>query len=97
MNKLVAAFAGRPVRFISVTDESEEKVRAYMGEHPMKAWIGLDSSRQTFRAFGVRGIPEVFIIDPYGRITLKITPSFLYPSDIEKALKMPPPKPDPAR
>lgn len=93
MNKLNDAFAGQPVRFISVTDESAETVEAFTREHPMKAEIALDPGKKAFLAFGVRGIPEAFIIDPYGRIHLRITPSFLYKSDIAKALKASPPPP----
>lgn len=96
MNRLAEAFEGRPVRFISVTDEPEETVREFLARKPMKAWIGLDPSRRAFAAFRVKGIPQVFVIDRYGRITLKITPSFLYKSDIEKALESPPPSPSAA-
>jgi thiol-disulfide isomerase/thioredoxin len=91
MNKMVESFEGRPVRFISVTDEERAPVEAFLMKHPMKAWIGLDPKGLVFRAFGVNSRPEVFVIDPYGRISLKIHPSFLYRSDIEEALKAPPP------
>jgi peroxiredoxin len=91
MNKLVESFSGRPVRFISVTDETREAVETFTKVHPMKAWIGLDPAGAAFKAFGVDSRPEVFVIDPYGRIWIKIHPSFLYKSDIEDALKAPPP------
>jgi thiol-disulfide isomerase/thioredoxin len=91
MNKLVQSFEGRPVRFISVTDETREAVEAFTKTHPMKAWIGLDPAGAAFKAFGVDSRPQVFVIDPYGRIWIKIHPSFLYKSDIEDALKAPPP------
>jgi thiol-disulfide isomerase/thioredoxin len=91
MNGMVDAFAGRPVHFISVTDEDRSTVEGYLKVHPMKAWIGLDPGGAAFRAFDVDSRPEVFVIDPYGRISLKIHPSFLYKSDIEDAIKAPPP------
>lgn len=91
MNKLEGKFAGRPVVFLSVTDEPRETVERYAAAHPIAAWIGLDSDRSMMRAFGVRSIPQTFVIDPYGRVALKITPSFLYESDIEAAIKAPPP------
>ena len=91
MNKLVAAFAGKPVHFISVTDESREAVESFMKTHPMKAEIGLDPEEAAFRAFNVRSRPEVYVIDPYGRLWIKVHPSFLYQSDIEEALHAPPP------
>ncbi len=93
MNKMVESFQGRPVRFISVTDEDRAPVDAFLAKHPMNAWIGLDSQGAAFRAFGVDSRPEVFVIDPYGRISIKIHPSFLYKSDIEEALKAAPPPP----
>ena len=96
MNSMVQSFEGRPVRFISVTTEGEEAVLDFLRTHPMKAWIGLDASRRVSQAFRVTGIPDVFIIDPYGRISLRVNPSFLYKSDIEKALKAAPPPPPPA-
>lgn len=93
MNKMVDAFQGRPVRFISITDEPAAVVETFMRTHPMRAWIGLDPWGKAFEAFGVRGRPEVFIIDPYGRIYMRINPSFLYKSDIAKAMKARPPEP----
>ncbi len=96
MNRMAEAFEGRPVRFISVTDEPEAIVREFLSQRPMRGWIGLNPSRDAFAAFRVTAVPKVFVIDPYGRITLKITPSFLYKSDIEKALKASPPEPSPA-
>lgn len=91
MNKMVDAFAGRPVRFISITDETRAPVEEFLKTHVMKEWIGLDPSGAAFKAFGVESRPEVFVIDPYGRIWIKIHPSFLYKSDIEEALDAPPP------
>ncbi len=91
MNKLVDSFKDQPVRFLSVTDEPRETVEAFMKLHPMHAWIGLDGALAG--AYGSRVRPEVFIIDPYGRIALRISPSFLYASDIKKALKAKAPEP----
>jgi thiol-disulfide isomerase/thioredoxin len=93
MNKMVDSFAGQRVRFISVTDEERPVVEAYLAKHAMKAEIGLDPEQAAFRAFKVDSRPEVFVIDPYGRIWIKIHPSFLYKSDIEDALKAAPPRP----
>ena len=91
MNKLVESFSGKPVHFISITDETREAVEKFTRTHPMKAEIGLDPDEAAFRAFNVRSRPEVYVIDPYGRIWIKIHPSFLYKSDIEEALNAPPP------
>lgn len=91
MNKMADSFSGRPVRFLSVTDESQDKVAAFLKDHPMRAWIGLDPGRSAFRAFKVTSVPQVYVIDPYGRIWHHLEPMFFYNSDIEDALKAPAP------
>lgn len=93
MNKLVDKFQGRPVRFISVTDEKAATVRAFMADHPMKAWIALDPSERLSEAFHVRGIPRAILIDPYGIMRHITDPRFLDASDIEESLKAKPPPP----
>jgi thiol-disulfide isomerase/thioredoxin len=92
MNHLREKFQGRPVTFISVSNEPREKVEAFLKASPITGWIGIDEQARLARLLGVTGIPEVFIIDPLGRITLRINPSFLYDSDIARALKAAPQK-----
>ncbi|MBI4423135.1 MAG: TlpA family protein disulfide reductase [Elusimicrobia bacterium] len=92
MNGLVSKFEGKPVKFIAVSNEDPETVAEFLKEFPMKAWVGLDRSREVSEAFRVTGIPHVVLIDPFGRVQLRITTSFFYASDIEKALKAKPPK-----
>ncbi|MBI3549890.1 MAG: TlpA family protein disulfide reductase [Elusimicrobia bacterium] len=91
MNKMIESFKGKPVRFISVTREPREDVERFLRAHPMNASIGLDPDGVVHDAFRVRGIPDIYVIDPHGRIWLRIQPSFLYKSDIEAAMKAPPP------
>jgi thiol-disulfide isomerase/thioredoxin len=91
MNKMIDSFAGRPVRFISVTDEPRETVEAFLKTHPMKAWIGLDDDDKIHAAFQVKSIPQLFVIDRYGRIWHKLDPMFFYKSDIEDAINAPAP------
>lgn len=93
MNKLVQRFEGKPVRFIAVTNESMEKVLQFTRANPMRAWIGLDPGGALAKAFRVRGIPHVVVIDAYGRIQHRVSTSFFYASDVEDALKAKPPSP----
>ncbi len=93
MNKLVDKYAGKPVRFIAVTDESEERVLAFTRERPIHSWIGLDPKGALSQAFRVKGIPHVVVIDPYGRIVHRVSTQWFYASDIDDALKAKPPKP----
>jgi thiol-disulfide isomerase/thioredoxin len=90
MNKMRAKFRDRPVVFISVTREPREKIEPFLKDHPITGWIGIDETGGLQRALKVTGIPQVFIIDPLGQIRLKISPSFLYDTDIERALQAAP-------
>ncbi|MBI5242184.1 MAG: TlpA family protein disulfide reductase [Elusimicrobia bacterium] len=86
MNKLRETFRGRPVVFISATREPRAVIEPFLREHPISGWIAIDEDRRLESAFRVRGLPDVFVIDPQGRIRIRIGPSFLYQSDIERAL-----------
>jgi len=91
MNAMADSFRGRPVRFLSITDEPRETVEPFLKEHPMRAWIGLNPSRSAFAAFRITGVPELYVVDPYGRIWHHLSPMFFYKSDIEDAISAPPP------
>lgn len=93
MNKLVTEFEGKPVRFIAVTRETPELVKEFVADYPMKSWIGIDPQGELSKAFRVRGIPHVVVIDPYGRIQIRVSTSFFYAADIERALAAKPPPP----
>jgi len=89
MNRLRAAFKDKPVVFLSITIEPRETVEKFLLDHPMTGWIGLDEDEKLHRAFGVRGVPQVFVIDARGEIVVKVGPSFLYASDVERAISPP--------
>lgn len=86
MNKVVQQFEGKPVRFIAVTSESADVVREFLKEYPMKAWVGLDAGGELTKGFRIRGIPQIVVIDRFGRIQVKVSTSFFYASDVERAL-----------
>lgn len=96
MNKLVQEFEGKPVRFIAVTNETPDLVNEFLKEYPMKAWVGIDPKGELSKAFRIRGIPQVVVIDPYGRIQVKVSTSFFYASDVERALEAEAPRPSAA-
>lgn len=78
MNELVDEFSGDPnVKFISVSDESESTVTAFMKRHPMHAWIGLDQTGELHEAFGVNAIPKAIIIDAEGQVVKVMHPDSL--------------------
>ena len=93
MNKLIQKFEGKDVRFLAVTQEDAHTVTEFTRDHPMKAWIGLDPDGAASRAFRVRGIPHIVVIDAWGRIHHRLSTTFFYPSDIEDALNAKAPEP----
>lgn len=86
MNRLREEFKDKPVVFISATGEGREDVEAFLRERPITGWIALDEDGRLHRAFRVRGIPDVAVIDHQGQMIVRTRPSFLYKSDIERAM-----------
>lgn len=65
-NELAEEMKGEPVRFLSITDERAETIRPYLERRPIRGWIGLDTDRSVFEAFGVEGIPHTVLVDGHG-------------------------------
>ncbi len=91
LNGLAEKFADKPVRFIAVTDEKEAVVRKFLKKRPMHAWIGLDTDRSLFDAYGIRGIPRTVLIDRRGKIAAITSPRVLTETILEQMLAGKPP------
>ena len=74
MNQLAERFDGRPVVFLSVTDESEADVRAFLKDHPMKSWIAPAAGAGVFKAFRVYGRPHTVLIGRDGSVAAFTSP-----------------------
>jgi uncharacterized protein (TIGR03435 family) len=85
LNSLQDALAGKPVEFISISDEPKDKIEAFLKSHPMKGWIAADA-KPAFEAFGVRGRPATFVIDAKGNLAGRTYPAFLRAEDINAVL-----------
>jgi len=70
MNALAAATDPAKVQFIAAdyNGEDRRKIETFLKKHPISAWIGLDSARETQRRFDVRPIPITFVVGPDGSI-----------------------------
>jgi len=68
LNELAEKFKDQPVYFISISDEPEEIVAPFLQRRPLKGWIGLNQKHETFRAYGVSGIPRTIVVDQQGKI-----------------------------
>ncbi len=87
LNQLSEEFREKQVQFISITDEDEDVIAPFLKRQEMKSWIGLDTDRSAFEAYGVRGIPRTFLIDQKGIISASLHPVGLSSDTIEKVIK----------
>lgn len=68
LNTLVASVDSAKVQFISVDDEEPAVVEAFLKKKPIPGWIGIDTSGELFKRFGVYERPTTIVIDPQGRV-----------------------------
>jgi len=87
MNELEEVFGDQGVRFISITPEDREPVIEFLEKRrEIKGWVALDDEKQTWDAYGVRGIPRVFVIGADGRLLGETHPQFLQADHLRAAL-----------
>jgi uncharacterized protein (TIGR03435 family) len=97
INELAQRFEAEPIVFISVTDEDDSTVSRFLGKSPISGWVVTDSQRDTFRSYGVQGIPQTFLIDAGGVLRAITSPNYLDASVLSdlvarRKLKLPEPK-----
>ncbi|MDE2490740.1 MAG: redoxin domain-containing protein [Elusimicrobia bacterium] len=92
ISRLAEDYRGKPVVFLSVTDEPKAKVERFLKTHPTKAWIGVDDLGDVFKTYGIDARPAGFLIDAHGRLLGRLFPSDLRAADVDAALagKTPP-------
>ena len=82
-------FAAQGVVFISLTDEDRKTVEPFAREMKMDYAVGGGS--KTSGAYGVRGIPRAFIVDPSGTVAWEGHPMAGLDRALEEQLKKTPP------
>lgn len=95
LNELTEAFKDRPVRFISITDEDEWRVRNFLKVTPIRGWIGLDPARSAHTACGVLLIPHTVLVGRDGRIAAILQPSEVTADVLNRLLAGQPVRPEP--
>ena len=80
MNELVEKFKGKPIQFISITDEEESLVQPFLKKRPMKPWIALDTDQSMMQPYEVWAIPYMVIVDGNGVIR-----SIIHPAELTEA------------
>ncbi len=86
LNELVETFRGKPVVFISITDQPASVVEPFLKKKPLHTWIGLDTDRSVFKAYGIRALPQTIVVDPKGRVAAVTYPTQLTPKMITDVL-----------
>ena len=83
LNQLVDQFAGKPIQFISVTDEDPETIAEFLKKHPIHGLVGTDKDKVMQKAFGFRSIPHTVLIGADGKLAGIIGPGQLEVSYLE--------------
>jgi len=87
LNELAEEFAGEDVLFISITKEDRATVERFMKKREMKSWVVRDEDGATNAAYGVRGIPNTFIINAEGVLVADTHPTRVTAEHIRTALE----------
>lgn len=70
LNRLVSAFEGEAVAFVSVTPEERESVEQFLSKRDLRSWVACDPDKSMLKAYGVSSLPRTFVIDGDGRVAL---------------------------
>ncbi|MCC7157116.1 MAG: TIGR03435 family protein [Bryobacterales bacterium] len=77
MNGLAEQFRGKPVVFVTITDDDPETLDRFLKERPLKTWIVRDPERTNWKRFGVPSIPHLVVVNRAGRIVGETLPENL--------------------
>jgi uncharacterized protein (TIGR03435 family) len=77
LNQLADELSSQPIVFVSITDDSEEKLRGFLKSTPIKTWIGLDSTRANWSSFDIHSIPTTVIVGADGGLVANTRPNNL--------------------
>ncbi len=86
LQKLHDTYSKKGLTIISVTNEDEETVKAFVKEHRMTFPVGIDQDDRTMTTYGIRGIPTAFLIDATGKMIWEGHTMALTEKEVEKAL-----------
>ena len=86
LNELADHFKDKPIQFIAITSEDEKVIGPFLKRKPIRAWVGLDTDKSMFKAYGITGIPHTVIVDKKGKIAGITHPTSLTESVLKDAL-----------
>jgi uncharacterized protein (TIGR03435 family) len=68
LNQLANEFRGQDVVFLAVTDDDEERLKAFLPKHPIDAIIGIDTEDRSFKAFALNYFGTTVLVGKDGNI-----------------------------
>jgi thiol-disulfide isomerase/thioredoxin len=77
LNELADKLAGKPIQFVSITDESSDLITDFLKKRPISGMIALNPSKSQSKAYGVVGIPHTVLVDAKGIIAGITMPQML--------------------
>ncbi len=83
-------YQDKGVVLVALSDEPKTKVWPYISKHKLPYIVGGDA-RSTLEAFGIKGFPTMFLLDPEGKVAWVGHPMQVEES-LDKLLKDKPPK-----
>lgn len=66
LNALQQRFRGRPLQFLSITDEDPDLVSRFLKDFPISGWIGIDDRGRTVQGYGIGAWPTTVLVDAAG-------------------------------
>lgn len=66
LNQVAEEVKGKPVVFLSITDEQANVVQAFLKKRPISGWVGVDKDNATFQKYGIVERPQTILIDAQG-------------------------------
>jgi len=85
-SNLATAMKGKPVVFLSLSNEDEGAVRNFMQQYSVSSFVALDPDWSMWRDYAVLGIPFAVVINPQGVIAALVHPNDLSEEVINEAL-----------
>jgi pimeloyl-ACP methyl ester carboxylesterase len=80
-------FRKKGLAFISITYEEKPAVEKFLKTSKITYPVALDCDQETFRAYGVKGVPTAYVLDLNGRVIWNGQPEALTDDQMEDLMK----------
>ncbi|MFC1726441.1 TlpA family protein disulfide reductase [candidate division KSB1 bacterium] len=87
VNKLYEKFGSDDFVFLYLSAQNKDWLEGYLAKYEVKNPVARDKTNKIFEAFGITGVPTVFLIDKEGKIAWKGHPMGLKDEHFEEYFK----------